>query len=264
MPTYALLGATGSTGSAIIRCLLAEPPHDLSLNLLVRSKSRLLEKIPDLERSSAFDATIIEGTPQDSSALQNCLDNADVVFNCIGTNEPRAGTTLIYDTTTAILAALQHHQQAKRTAYKTPTILQLRSSSLNPQAALPWIARNMAWFLFYHIYADLDRACKLLAESSTAADGTEILHYIFIDPPSIHDADGTVRTGYKVFVDATKEKQESAISYADLGASFCEVAARKEQFKSDGVLVSATGDVNMTWGPLLGYMRQGLVSRIWA
>lgn len=258
MPTYALLGATGSTGSAIIRCLLSEPPKDLILNILVRSKSKLLQKIPEIEHTSAFTTTILEGTPQDAAALQQCLSNADVIFNCIGTNEATSGITLIYDTTTSIISALKHHQSTQGPAYKAPTILQLRSASLNPQDPGGWLARNMAWFCFYHIYTDLDRACKLLA-----ATGPEILHYISIDPPSIHDAEGTTRTGYKIFTDATQEKQEPAINYADLGAAFCEVAERREEFRGEAVLVSATGEVKQTWGPLMGYMRQGLVSRVW-
>lgn len=39
MPIYTLLGATGSTGTAIVRNLLNNPPQDLKLNISVRSKS---------------------------------------------------------------------------------------------------------------------------------------------------------------------------------------------------------------------------------
>ena len=51
MPTYTLLGATGSTGSAILRCLLSQPPRDLTLKVLVRTKSKLLTLFPGLEQN---------------------------------------------------------------------------------------------------------------------------------------------------------------------------------------------------------------------
>lgn len=168
--------------------------------------------------------------------------------------------TLIYDTTKAITSILQEHKRAQGPAYETPAIIQLRSASLNPKAAQPWIAKNGAWFCFYHIYKDLDRACKLYESSAEETPG--LLSYIFVDPPSIHDADGTQATGYKLFTDGFKEKQEGAMMYADLGEAFCEIAERKEEFAGQGVFVSATGAVNVTWGPLMGYMAQGAKTRI--
>ena len=86
MPVYALLGATGSTGSAILRSLISHPPENLELNIFVRSKSKLLTVFPDLERTNPFKTTIIVSTPDDTTATRACLQNADVVFACIGSN----------------------------------------------------------------------------------------------------------------------------------------------------------------------------------
>ena len=119
----------------------------------------------------------------------------------------------------------------------------------------------MASFCFYYVYEDLDRACKLFAsQSSSVADSPGLLSYIFIDPPSIHDPDGTTPTGYKLILN---EKQEPVLSYADLGAAFCEVAERREEFAGKAVGVTATGTVNQTWGKLNGYMATGVKGRIW-
>jgi hypothetical protein len=260
MPTYALLGATGSTGSAILRCLLSQPPKHLTLNIFVRSRSKLRKAFPDLESTTAFKTNIIEGIPSDTTATQECLKDVDVVMACIGSNYSTQGISLIYDTATAIIEALEVHRKTRGSAYKPPTIIQLRTASLNPiyKAALPWFARNVASFCFYYIYEDLDRACKLLA--SSVADSPGLLDYIFIDPPSIHDADGTTPTGYKLVLD---EKQDPALSYADLGAAFCEVAERRDEFVGKAVAVTATGTVNQTWGTLVGYMATGVKGRIW-
>jgi oxidoreductase AflX len=260
MPAYALLGATGSTGSAILRCLLSQPPKHLTLNIFVRSRSKLRKAFPELESTTAFKTNIIEGIPSDYTATQECLKDVDVVMACIGSNYSTKGISLISDTATAIIDALEAHRKTQGSAYKPPTIIQLRTASLNPiyKAALPWLAQKVAPFCFYYIYEDLDRACKLLA--SSIADSPGLLDYIFIDPPSIHDAHGTTPTGYKLILD---EKQDSALSYADLGAAFCEVAKRRDEFVGKAVGVTATGTVNQTWGILVGYMATGAKGRIW-
>lgn len=256
MPTYALLGATGSTGSAILRCLLSRPPKDLTLNVFVRSRSKLCNAFQDLENKIAFEVNIIEGTPSDASAMQECLKDVDVVMACIGSNISTQGISVIYETATAIIDALRVHRTSSGHAYQAPTVIQLRSTSLNPtlKAQQQWTAQIMAPFCFRYVYEDLDRACKLFASSP------ELLNYIYVDPPSIHDADGTTPTGYKLILD---EKQEPALSYADLGAAFCEVAARRDEFAGKAVGVTATGTVNLTWGVLMGYMAAGAKGRIW-
>lgn len=260
MPTYALLGATGSTGSAILRCLLSQPPKDLILNTFVRSSAKLDKAFPDLESTAAFKVNVIEGTPSDAVATRKCLEDADVIMACIATNESSRDMSISYDTATAIVDALKANRETRGSAYKCPTVIQLRSASLNPtlSAAMPWIARKMAGFCFYYIYADLDRACKLY--ESSAADLPGLLNYIYIDPPSIHDANGTTPTGYKLILD---EKQEGALSYTDLGIAFCEVAERRGEFAGKGVGVTATGAVNMTWGTLQGYMYSGVKAKVW-
>ena len=116
----------------------------------------------------------------------------------------------------------------------------------------------MASFCFYYAYEDLDRACKLF--DSSAADSPRLLDYVFVDPPSIHDADGTTPTGYKLILD---DKQEPALSYADLGAAFSEVAERRHEFAGKAVGVTATGTVNQTVGTLFGYVATGAKGRIW-
>ena len=260
MPTYALLGATGSTGSAILRSLLSQSPENLTLNVFVRNKSKLLAAFPDLESTAAFKINIVEGTPSDGEAMQECLIDVDVVLACIASNISSPGMSLIYDTSTAITEALKTRQKLDGPSYKPPTIVQLRSTSLNLvlSASLPWIAHNMAWFCFYYIYKDLERAGELLAQS--AATSPKLLDYIFVDPPSIHDADETTPTGYELVLDGPMKE---VLSYADLGVAFCEVAERRDEFAERCVGVTATGKVTETWRTLMGYMASGVKGRIW-
>lgn len=262
MPVYALFGATGSTGSAILRSLISHPPANLELNIFVRSKSKLLTAFPDLENTTLFQTTIVVGTPTDTTATRACLQNADVVFACIGSNYSTPGISLITDTASAILSALEFHRNAQGPAYKTPTVIQLRSASLNPilKAQIPWIAQKLVFFVFGHIYEDLERACNLFASSADAAPG--LLEHIWVDPPSIHDPDGLVPTGHELMLDEN-EKQQPDLSYADLGVAFCEVAERRAELKGRAVGVTATGKVNQTMGTLLGYVAAGIKGRVW-
>ncbi|MCJ1291581.1 hypothetical protein MMC34_003126 [Xylographa carneopallida] len=260
MPIYALLGAIGSTRSAILRSLLSQPPPNLTLNIFVRSRSKLLAAFPDLEGTTAFKPRIIEGTPSDSTATQECLKDVDVVMACIGSNYSTPGMSLIYDTATAIIAAPKAFRKTQGVAYQTPTITQLRTASLNQnfKIALPWVAQAMVSFCLKYAYENLDRACKIFASAAVESPG--LLDYIFVDPPSIHDADGTTPTGYKLIMDG---KQEAALSYADLGAAFCEVAERRAEFAGKAVGVSATGAVTQTIGTLVGYLATGAKGRVW-
>lgn len=86
-----------------------------------------------------------------------------------------------------------------------------------------------------------------------------MLEYIFVDPPTIHEAIGTKHTGYKLF---STKKQAPSLSYADLGAALCEVAERKAEFGGQGISASATGKVKETWATLLGYLAFDAKNRI--
>jgi hypothetical protein len=259
MPVYALLGATGSTGSAVLRYLIAQPPQELTLNIFVRDRSKLLNSFPNIESTTALKINITEGTPNDGTALQECLRDVDVIMACIATNYSTYGMSICYDTTAAIIDALSTFQRSQ--GYRPPTIIQLRSASVNQalSAAMPWLARNMAAFCFHHVYEDLQRASTLLCSASVEPPG--LLHYIFVDPPAIHDPHGTTPTGHALITDGS-QRQESALSYSDLGAAFCEIAQRREEFANKEVGPTATGKVNLTVNILFNYLIAGLKSRI--
>lgn len=257
MPTYALLGATGATGSAVLRCLLSEPPANLQLNILVRSKAKLQKAFPQLQEIESISATITEGNATNEVAMAKCLHGADAVFMCVAQNESALGVSLTYDTVSTIIAALKRRRKTQGSAYKRPSILQLRSASLNPDLScqVPRVVYNIVSFCLHYNHVDVVRACELY--ESAAAKG--LLSWIYVDPPTVHDAFGTQPTGYKLI---STEKQETALSYADLGASFCELARRRDEFRNRPVGVTATGKVKESWGVLAGYLLDGAVGRV--
>jgi len=132
-------------------------------------------------------------------------------------------------------------------------------------AKIPLIGRFMARWCLEYVYADLERGCDLLAAHAVDTEyATRLLDFIIVDPPSIHDANGTVATGYELLLGLEGEhEQQTTLSYADLGAAFVEVAARRTELNGMEIGVSATGKVNETWDVLTGYLKAGAKSRVW-
>ena len=259
MPKYALLGATGSTGSSVLRYLLEEPPKGLKVNILVRNKTKLLNAFPKLEETSAFEVTITVGTPNDSNALQQCLEGSNVIINCIATNESRPDTSIAYDTAAAVIDSLKTLRKLDGATYQTPTVVTLRAAPVNPvfAAQMPAFGRAMIWFILRFCYLDLQKAGQLYAQIAKEEPG--LLEYIYVDSGATQDADGTERTGYELVTDG---HLEGFVSFADLGAAICELAERHEDFEGKGVGVAATGKVNMTLMVNFGYAMDAIKNRI--
>ena len=94
MSIHAILGATGGTGSAILRYLLSSQIPGLHINILVRSKSKLLNVFPQLESASSATITIFEAPISNESAVQACLKGASTIYACVATNHAVAMSTL--------------------------------------------------------------------------------------------------------------------------------------------------------------------------
>lgn len=258
MPVYTLLGASGSTGSAILRCLLEEPPKDLQLQIMARSKAKLLKIFPDLENKCKFPLKIVEGTPDHHDAMRLSLGSADVIFQCIAAKVAKPGASLCYDTTRHIIEALTDLRDEQPASYKIPTVLVLRAAILSKALScqVPWLVVRLLWFCLYHQYADLEKGTQFLQRK--AEETPDLLNYIIVDPPAIHDPNGTTRIGHTLVL---SEKQAPNLSYTDLGAGFCELAERRVQFKGKEVGVSATGHVKLTWRVQLGFLWASLKAR---
>ncbi|KAL4817015.1 Averufin oxidase A [Aspergillus spinulosporus] len=263
MPSYALLGATGATGSSILRHLLHSGAcSDLTVNVLVRSKSKLLAAFPGLNEPRPLKPTltptirIFEGDSTSPDVLGAVIQDASLVFMCVAQNGSPMGTTLVQNTAAALIEARRRQPQPQCEL----TVIQLRSASLNPVLAVQVrrFVHRLVCFCLAAGYDDLRRACTLYEAAATEG----LLQYVLVDPPTLHDAEGTRATGYRL-IDMTdmedKEKQRQAIclSYADLGVAMCEIAGRADKLRGQAIGVTATGPVRQTWGVLAGFLLQG-------
>lgn len=252
MPIYTILGGTGSTGSAVIRSIIASPPADLTLRIFVRSKSKLLNILPEL--SARPDTKITEAEFTDQQALGQCLSDSDAIFSCIATNDSAPDLSIALDTAAAIISALQDVKKKAQGKYVKPVILMLSSASVSktldgsPPAPVKAILDRALWFL----YEDLRKAESLYRDCRQ--DDAELLDVIFIQAPGIMP--GTVPTGHEI----STKMGTGVVSFADLGAGMIETAVRREELEWREVSVLATGKVDVDWGPNIKHLLTGLVA----
>jgi putative NADH-flavin reductase len=249
MPTYAILGATGGTGSAVLRHLATRSVSSLTLNLFVRSKKKLSSIHPSVLDNSNI--VIFEGGINDSAVLTRCLHDASIIFSCIATNESVPGQSIALDTAKAIVSALQHLQQADPQDYRPPTVVMLSAGALNPQFSkdIPVFFKYLLDTALSYAYDDLRRAEAFY--KSLAQDG--LLNVIIAQPPAIMAGD--VPTGHGL----STTRATRVVSYADLGLGMIEMAERGDEFVGKCVTVNATGKVKENWGPNLRTLVKGLL-----
>lgn len=156
MLTYAILGATGQTGSEIVRQLL---PTDAHLNIYARSRERLEDQFPSI--SSKPNVSLFIGDLDDGQLLASCLDKVDVVLSAVAQNRNEPGCSIAQRTALAIVHALE--SKRKGTSGKCPTLVFIASAAVDPdRAANHTLSVRIMHWVIYHVYTDLEKAIKLL------------------------------------------------------------------------------------------------------
>ncbi|KAK5715152.1 hypothetical protein LTR15_010569 [Elasticomyces elasticus] len=255
MPIHAVLGATGNLGSATLHDLLLSDIPDLTINILVRSKAKLLGAFPQLV--SVGNANIFEGPISDEAALATCVRSASVIYVCVSTNHSGHKVDIARSTAAYLIAALGELRKVEGQEYKDPVILFNRSLTLSKEVQLPGpvFMKNFFHFVIALVYDDLERASLLY----DAAEKDALLARITVDAPMLVDGDGTVATGYKLIRSGTSSW---FLSYADFGKAMVELGQRRGEFEGRAVGVSATGKVRTTWVPSLWIILLGLRYRL--
>ncbi|KAL8769400.1 MAG: hypothetical protein Q9209_004628 [Squamulea sp. 1 TL-2023] len=222
MPTYAVLGATGSTGSKVLKLLTQNPQN--KIHVYVRSKSKLLQQAPDV--ASNPKVKIFTGNLSDTSIIKSCLEGTDAVFSTVATNDNMPDTHIAQDTAQSIVVALMDIKMADPQA-KLPTIIWLSSASLNEKyhkqgpALLHWLLMRA----FSNIYGDLAHAQRYLALHK------KWLNVVLIQPGGL--VEDTLH-GHELNL----EKPADFLSFADLAAGMIEVV-EKGGYDWQGVTLNA-------------------------
>ncbi|KAI4203531.1 MAG: hypothetical protein LQ350_001720 [Teloschistes chrysophthalmus] len=242
MPTYAVLGATGATGGNILKLLIKDPSAP-TINVYVRSKSKLLQQIPSV--ADLPNVKIFTGNLSDTALIASCLENADAVFSTVASNDNMPGTHIAQDTAQSIVVALMDLRMTKP-GVKLPTIVWLSSASVNPfyykqgPALLHWVLMNS----FSYVYTDLMHAETYLKMHQ------KWLKAVFIQPGGLVE---DKQRGHAV----STEKTQTFLSYADLAAGMIEVA-EKGGYDWQGVsVIPTTKDTKIEYA-VPGRMVKGL------
>lgn len=259
MPTHAILGATGATGSAVLRTLLTEPASDLVIHILVRSKAKLLAIFPNLEDLSFKGRVrIFIGSNDNTKTLAACLNGASVIYVCIATNIATKTVDIARTTAEFVGAALSESRDQAGNAYVVPTVLINRSLSLNKDVKppIPWPFFQFMKWIIWPVYSDLVDGCEVYASLKKQS----LLDWVIIDGPALMDPDGVEPTGYKFMWSGTTSL---LLSYADLGAAFVEIAHDPAEYQGKAVGVTATGKVKGSWMRSNFILFYGLWTRLW-
>lgn len=225
----------------------------------MRNKAKLLSAFPQLEKTTSPEIHIYEASISDRETLVECLEDAEVIYNCIADNVSKRGMDIAQRGAAAVISALK--QLKTDDLSEPPVVLVNRTMFYNMTIDndMSDFQSAVGLFFLHYPYADIKAAEQLYRLE--AEQPKPVLSYIFMDGPSLHDSEGMERTGHELIIERRKVGKE--LNYADFGAAWVEAASRKEELRNGEVAVSATGKVRTQYSVLLYYMWQGLLARIW-
>jgi putative NADH-flavin reductase len=209
MAAYAILGATGNTGSALIQNLLRTP--NLKVHAYCRNKTKLLSILPELQDNKRVE--IFTGSIYDEELMADCIRGCRAVFLTVTTNDNIPGCRLSQDSTATVIRALEKIKKESSPGMKLPKLVLLSSATLDEHLnhAMPGWFKPIMKTAASHVYEDLEVTERLLRAQQ------DWLTTIFIKPGGLSV---DVQRGHKL----TLDDQESFISYLDLAAAMIEAA----------------------------------------
>ena len=233
MPTFAVLGATGSTGQALLNILVQSPKN--TVNAYVRSKAKLQKLSPQYQDNDNLH--VFEGALGDVPLLADCISNTSAVLCVLGANENEPGIHVAQDAAHSIVAACCR-LRTQDPNVQLPRIIFLTSATINPHLCrdLPTGARWVLHTSLSYLYADLE-----LAEAYFRLH-KDWLNVTFIQPGGlVHDTP----KGHALSL----ERQQTFLSYQDLAAGIIEAAtASGEEYSWKGVsVVPTSGGTKVEW-----------------
>jgi len=241
MPSYAILGATGNTGLAVLQVLLQSPSNQI--RTYCRSKERLFRKCP--AAANLDNVHVFEGNLDNEPLIADCIRGTRAVFLTVAIVDNMPGCTVARDTACVVLAALEKirgeleavarasgnplsEEDLKK---KLPSLIVLSSASLEDSfcSDVPAFAHWILNKAVSHLYKDLAEQEKLLRNQE------KWLSSVFVKPGGlVHDR----QSGHQISTETAK----TPLSYLDLAAGMIEVADADGEYDMKNVSVLPTGD----------------------
>ncbi|KAF4342799.1 mitochondrial chaperone BCS1 [Fusarium beomiforme] len=246
----ALFGATGGTGSATVRAFMNREDFrdSIELRLMVRSKAKLSRMFPDL---AMFENIYVqEGQITDKETIRDFLRNADTIICALGENSNIPGVNVLQDLSHSIVDGLNDLKRSCTGEWEKPRLILLSSATWNSRLASddPAIVLWLLKTAFYHPYLDLRLATSRFEASS------ELISLLLVQPKAL------VNDQPSGMIIST-ERTSLAVSYADLGEGFVELAMEDSYRDLKAVGVSSKGGDNfLKYGPgMLSQVVKGMI-----
>jgi putative NADH-flavin reductase len=237
MPSYAVLGATGNTGQALLQVLLQSP--DNHIRAYCRSRSKLLRLCPATVDNKHV--RIFEGSLEDVSLLAECIRGTRAVFLAVAVIDNMPGCTIAQDTASVVVAALEKLKMESDPIAKLPKLIVLSSASLEDSFCgdVPAFVHKVLSTAVSNLYKDLAEAEKFLRAQQSWISST------FIKPGGLVQ---DKQKGHQISMDTAK----TPLSFLDLAAGMVEVADTDNgQYDMKNVSIIATAnDVVFPWDGL--------------
>lgn len=234
MPSYAVLGATGNTGQALLQVLLQSP--DNHIHAYCRSKSKLERVCPVAADNKQVQ--VFEGSLEDVSLLADCIRGTRAVFLTVAIIDNMPGCTIAMDTARVVVAALKKLKTESDATAKLPKLMVLSSASLEDSFCgdVPALVHRVLSTAVSNLYKDLAEAESFLRAEQSWISTT------FIKPGGlVHDQ----QKGHEISMTTAK----TPLSFLDLAAGMVEVADGDDgryDMKNVSVLATAN-DVLFPW-----------------
>jgi putative NADH-flavin reductase len=216
--TYAILGATGNCGTALIENLLTR--SDAVIHAYCRRRTKLYQSMPDLKENGRV--KIFEGNIQDTELIAACVRDCQAVFLVVSTNDNIPGCRMAQDTATVVINALklsrkrnlgQTSSASSDISKAMPKLILLSSSTIDAQFSrhMPYLLRSILLCSASHVYKDVEEAEKLIRAEDKWLTG------IYIKPGALSV---DLQRGHALSL----TDQDGPVSYLDLAAAMIEAA----------------------------------------
>jgi putative NADH-flavin reductase len=205
--SYAIFGATGNCGTAILSQLLDKP--EIKINAYCRNKDKLLRLFPAVADDTKVE--IFEGSISDIDLLARCAKGCQTVYLLTSTNDNVPGYHVSQDLAHGVVAALEK-LKALETGFRAPKLVLLSSATIDD-----YLSRKIPFFrpimlrAASNVYEDLRRAESFLRTHE------DWLSTIYIKPGGLSL---DIQRGHKLSL----HEEETFLSYADLAAAMIEAA----------------------------------------
>ncbi|VBB75847.1 Putative NAD(P)-binding protein involved in aflatoxin biosynthesis orthologous to A. nidulans stcQ, member of the aflatoxin cluster [Podospora comata] len=237
MPSYAVLGATGNTGKALMQILLQSPVN--RVNAYCRSKEKLFRVCP--EAANNKQVKVFEGHLDDISLIADCIRGTRAVFLAVAIVDNMPGCTVARDTASVVISALdriRHGADQHNSHPRLPKLIQLSSASLEESFCgdVPAFVHSILSTAVSYLYKDLAEAEKFLRAQQGWVTS------VFVKPGGlVHDR----QSGHEISTETAK----TPLSFLDLAAGMVEIAASEEgKYGMQNVSVLPTSDhVKFPW-----------------